>query len=418
MSLNDYATLDLTKKSALVKDLFDRIQGESEQANIVLTPVYGTDFTPPFLTQEMSAWFASCIQPYRSAALEEVHDEFKRQNCKFLELELDKIEHKKLGEIAGERALLRQNNEVEFLRNRFADLSGRYESLRLNNGRDALVWQPVWYWTVLFCFMLPEFLINWDSFLKIPGFTPAYATGLILVVAIAFGFSAHSIGRIIKQWKELFGGHVEFTERRKALRELIVGTLLFLIAVTAVGWGRWFFIQGAILEKTILRGGGLEFADLVQFVGAMLGNILVYLLGLLWSFVKHDSIPEFSEIRYELMKVQRKLIDAFNKYLTRRNQQHFQRAQKDKVQVQRVEENQKKIEGYQRARQQFARLKNKDSEVLALFKEYRNRLIGRLKSDSNRKSLQIDDVRAAEMETLQKLTPDQYASIPLEVRYI
>ena len=88
--------------------------------------------------------------------------------------------------------------------------------LRLNYGREALVWQPLWYWTVLSFFMLPEFLINWDSFLKIPGFTPAYATGLMLVVAIAFGFSAHSVGRIIKQWKELFGGHVEFTERRKA----------------------------------------------------------------------------------------------------------------------------------------------------------------------------------------------------------
>ena len=90
-------------------------------------------------------------------------------------------------------------------------------------------------------------------------------------------------------------------------------------------------------RKDNFAGGGLEFSDLVQFVGAMLGNILVYLLGLLWSFLKHESIPDFSELRYELTEVQQKIIAAFNKYLTRRNQQHLQRAQKDVTQAQRVE---------------------------------------------------------------------------------
>ena len=401
----------------MVKDLFERGSAESSQSTIVLTPVYSTDGTPAFLTQEMSAWFASWILPYRSGAIEDVNDEFKRRNLKLFEQETDNIEKKKLSAIANERALLNQNNEVQFLKTRFSELSARYDMLRLNYGREAQVWQPLWYWTMLSFFMLPEFLINWDSFLKIPGFTPAYATGLMLVVAIAFGFSAHSVGRIIKQWKELFGGHVEFTERRKARRELVVGVLLFILAITAVGWGRWFFIQGAILEKTILRGGGLEFSDMVQFVGAMLGNILVYLLGLLWSFVKHDSIPDFSELRYELSKVQQKLIAAFNKYLTRRNQQHLQKAQKDLTQAQRVEDSQKRREGYAEARQQFSRLKNKDSEVRALLMEYRNRLLTKLKSSQPQRSLQVEDVRVAEMETLIKLTPDQYASVPIELRY-
>ncbi len=418
MSLNDYVNLDLSKKSEAARDLLDRIGRETDQGTIVLTPVFSPDGTPSFLTQEMSAWYASVVQPYRSTAMQDVYDEFKRRNCRLFEHEADRIEQNKLKDIAGERAILRQNKDVEFLRNRFTELNDRYSALRLSYGREALAWRPFLYWTALCCFMLPEFLINWDSFLKIPGFTPAYATGLILVVAIAFGFSAHSLGRIIKQWKELFGGHVEFTERKKARRELIVGTLLFLISITAVGWGRWFFIQGAILEKTILRGGGLEFDDLVQFVGAMLGNILVYLLGLLWSFLKHDSIPEFSELRYELTKVQKKLIDAFNKYLTRRNQQHMQKADKDRGQLQRVEDAQKKQEGYAQARQYFARFKNKDAEVIALMKEYRNRLLAKVKSDPNPRFLQIDDVRATEMETLIRLSPDQYASIPLEVRYL
>jgi len=149
----------------------------------------------------------------------------------------------------------------------------------------------------------------------------------------------------------------------------------------------------------------------------MLGNILVYLLGLLWSFLKHESIPDFSELRYELTEVQQKIIAAFNKYLTRRNQQHLQRAQKDVTQAQRVEDSQRKREGYPQARQQFSRLKNKDSEVRALVMEYRNRLLTKIKSGELQTSFQVDDVRVAEMDILVKLTPDQYASVPIELRY-
>lgn len=418
MSLNAYSSIGLGKTSEASKDLFDRLSQEVDQSSLVLTPVHNTDGTPPFLTQEMAAWLARYIQPSRSSALQEVAEEFKKHNCKFLEQELELIEHKKLADISGERALLRQNKDVEFLRGHYIQLKMDYDTLRSNHGRDAKRWTPILYWVVLFCFMFPEFLINWDSFLKIPGFTPAYATGLILVVAIAFAFSAHSIGRIAKQWKDLFGGHVELTEKRKTRRELLVGILLFVLGLVAVGWGRWFFIQGAILEKTILRGGGLDFSDLLQFGGAMLGNLLVYLLGVLWSFMKHDAIPDFSELRYELTRTQNKLAAAFEKYLTRRNQQHFQRAQKDKAQAQRFEESQKKREGYVQARQAFTRLRNKDTEVLALLREYRNRLLAKLKADSTPKSLQIDDVRMAEFDTVVRLTPEQYASVPLEMGYV
>jgi hypothetical protein len=419
MSLQNYLQLDLAKKSDSYKDLFDRLSREADQTNIVLTPFHSTDEMPPFLTAEMSSWYASNIQALRAGAIQDVSTAFKSRKGTWFEQERDRIEYGKLTKISGEKDLLLQNKDVGYLRQRVEDLRSRYENLKLKYGRDALPWNPIWYWTILFFFMVPEVLINWDSFLKIPGFTEAYATGLILVVAIAFAFSAHSLGRIIKQAKELFGGHVELTEKRKAVRELIVGSLLFVLGIVAVGWGRWFFIQGAILEKTILRGGGLEFSDYLSFAGAMLGNIIVYLLGLLWSFVKHDPVPGFTELRYELQILQRRLLAAYDKYLTKRNQQHFQKAQRDQDQAARIEESQKnKMDSYQQARDQFASLKNKDSEVIALLREYRNRLIATLKRQSNPQSFQIHDVRVAELDTLVKISPDQYASIPIELRYV
>ena len=80
MSLEDFESLDLAKKSSAAKDLFDRVSIESGHSTIVLTSVYSTDSTPAFLTQEMSAWFHAYIMPYRSGAIEEVQDEFKRRN--------------------------------------------------------------------------------------------------------------------------------------------------------------------------------------------------------------------------------------------------------------------------------------------------------------------------------------------------
>ena len=119
MSLKDYESLDLTKKSDIVKDLFERVSAEGNQSTIVLTPVYWAEGTPAFLTQEMSVWFASWVLPYRSGAIEDVYDQFKRRNLKLFEQEADNIENKKLRAIANERALLNQNNQVQFLKTRF-----------------------------------------------------------------------------------------------------------------------------------------------------------------------------------------------------------------------------------------------------------------------------------------------------------
>jgi hypothetical protein len=419
MSLQNYLRIDLAKKSEVVKELFDGMPRETDQTNIVLTPLYSTDQIPSCLTPEMSNWYATHIHALRSSAVQEVATEFERRNGVWFERQRDRIEHDKLSKISGEKDLLLQNKEVGLLRQRVEDLKSRYENLKLKYGRDALPWNPIWYWTILFFFMVPEVLINWDSFLKIPGFTEAYATGLILVVGIAFAFSAHSLGRIIKQAKELFGGHVELTEKRKAVRETIVGSLLFLLGIVAVGWGRWFFIQGAILEKTILRGGGLEFSDYLSFAGAMLGNVIVYLLGLLWSFVKHDPVPGFLELRYDLQKSQQRLMAYYDKYLTKRNQQHFQKAQRDQEQAARVEDSlKKKMDGYQAARDQFGLLKAKDAEVIALFRDYKTRLVATLKKKPTPQTFQISDVAVPELDNVVTINPDGYASMPIELRYV
>jgi hypothetical protein len=425
MSVDKYASIDFGPSSPIAKNLFARLESELENEVIYLTPVFSRDGLPPFLTMEMSSWYQSCVKPLRGPALQAAIAIFQARNLPkgghglLLEHERDKIEQTKLQEIATERETFQQIKEVANVVSELADLREQYESLKAQNGRDALRWRPFSYWIIMFCFMLPEFLINWDSFLKIPGFTMAYASGLMLIVAIAFAFSAHSIGRIVKQWKELFGGYVGNTDKSKSRREFGVGLALFLLGVAAIGWGRWYFIQAALMEKSILQGGGLELSDYLQFAGAMLGNIIIYLLGVLWSFTRHDSVPGFSELRAALEKLEGRKLELFEKNLTRRNQQHIQRSQKDLERVARVEANQKQqLDGYQQARQLFGILKHADDLVLALLSEYRSRLVGQLKGRRGSVRFRVEDIRLADLDTQIMLTLDQYAATPLELRYV
>jgi hypothetical protein len=388
-------------------------------------PIYSADALPPFFTVEMNSWYLSFVRPHRNVELQAAISVF--ETCTLprggrgilFEHNRDSTELSKLHDIAAERETFKQVKEVQHVMSELEDVRTQYEALKAQNGRDAVKWRPVSYWIILFAFMLPEFLINWDSFLKIPSFTMAYASGLMLLVAIAFGYSAHTVGRIIKQWKELFGGYVGRTDKARSRRELAVGLTLFLLGIAAVAWGRWYFIQAAILEKEILRGGGLELSDYLQFIGAMLGNVIVYLLGFLWSFARHDSVPGFSELRARLDVLEARKLALFHQHLTSRNQQHIQQAQRKLESIIRVEVNQKaNLNGYAKAREQFGIIKQTDDRVIALLNDYRAKLIDKLKGRRSSVRFRLDDVRVAELDTMTTLTLDQYAATPLELRYV
>lgn len=423
MSLERYLALDVSRKSEAATDLFDGLGMEANHQVIALTPIL-TSGEPSFLTPTMAGWYSSVVQPLRGPALSEVTADFQSLSTAdgskgmLYESERDRLEHTKFREIAGEREAFFQNKEVSFVREEIAKKKTEYESLKAQNGREAIKRTAVFYAIVMACFMTPEFLINWDSSLKIPGFTPAYASGLVLIVAISFAFSAHSVGKIIKQRKELFGGHVGRMEKSKSRYELIFSLLLFFIGMAAVAWGRWFFIRDALLEKSILRGGGLDWTDFLQFGGAMLGNLMVWLLGVLWSVIKHDSVPGFSELREQLERLQMRQMALFETYLTRRNQQHIQNAHKQHERLNRAETAQKQnLEGYNVVRGDFAKLRQKDEQVLALFKEYRSRLISKLKSEKNPRYFLYDDVTKSDVDSHVRISPDQYGTLAIDLKY-
>lgn len=185
-----------------------------------------------------------------------------------------------------------------------------------------------------------------------------------------------------------------------------------------VFWGRYMLITDILREKAILKGEGFGSEEILLFGGAMLGNIGVWLAGMLWSFVKHDAVPNFSELQAEVEKLRAKMAQIYEKYLTSRTQRHILGAQKqidklflsDKAQLARAT-------GLQDARQLFNSIRHKDDEALALLDEYRSRLVSLVKTQGRDAIFLIDDISKADLNIRTELMPDEYGSASLQFRY-
>jgi hypothetical protein len=185
-----------------------------------------------------------------------------------------------------------------------------------------------------------------------------------------------------------------------------------------VVWGRYLLMSDIIREKTILRGQGLELEDILYTIGAILGNIGVWIAGMWWSYTKHDSVPNFSELRTEVEHLQSKMLRLYEKYLTSRNQRHILAGHRKTEQLQRVEQSQKiHLSGYRDARERFNRLLEKDHEVAALLGEYKSRLISKVNSKNPDAIFLIKDITKADIDDEHRYDADQFASAPLQLRY-
>jgi hypothetical protein len=311
--------------------LFARLDEEAERSILNLTPVYSTNGVPAFLTPGMDGWYRTYVQPVRGRAIEEVSGEFESQSNKksgkgfLFEKERDEIDQLTLHEIHKERETFMQRKDAAYVHDQLMEKQQAYDELRREQGRDAQKWTPIFYWTILFAWMVPEFLINWESFGKIPVLlnTPALVLGSVILVACFFAASSHILGTLWKQRQDKFGGGVSATERKKSRLELFLALFLFLLGMGIVVWGRYLLMSDAIREKSILRGNGLDIEDILYTVGAILGNIGVWVAGMWWSYTKHDSVPNFSELRTEVERLQVKMLRLYEKYLTSRNQRHI-----------------------------------------------------------------------------------------------
>lgn len=326
-----------------------------------------------------------------------------------------------LGKIATEHETLHMDKRPGDISAALKRVTADYEAIRSEVGRDAVNWNPFRYWAILILAMVPEFFINWDSFTRIPWFQgiPAFAFGSVVLVAMFFAYSSHIVGMILKQGQDWFGGKLAATEWTKSFITLVFAVTLFMLAFGMVTYGRKLLVDDLVSENELTSGAGMQTGQLIfLYLGALLGNVGVYLFGLIWSSTQHNSIRGFVELREERDRLQAKINSIYEKRLTPRTRRHIlaARAQKDQLQ-QRERQQATHLPGYSAAREMFSELNQVDQKVVGLLTEYKTKLIAEMRDMGSPGYFQFSDIMKADQYDLHRLEPDEYSAFPIELRY-
>jgi hypothetical protein len=424
--LEQYANLPLSRNSPAAADLSLALDSDAGQGQIAVTPLYSAHGTPPFLTTGMSGWYSRIVQPLRTAALAEVISEFGRRQTRtgmpgfLFESKRDTIELDMLKNIQGEHEVLNQDANVARRHEDLQKERRKYEAMKARHRRDALDWNPFTYWLLPCCAIITEYAINWESFFKIPYLqnTPAFVFGTVTLVAIVFVWSSHLVGILIKQGRERLGGQVPWTEKRSTIILLVLAIFAFALSMGLIVWGRVLLVDDIIRESRI-RTGETSGVDLLWlYGGAMLGNILVWILGVGWSIWKHDSVPDFVETRAKVLWLERWLDKQYKKYLQRRNRRHRLDAAKEQQHLNHEEMNQAEtLVGYHDARELFAKLRQKDQEVVGLLADYKSKLIAKVQNMQPAPMFVGKDVTKVDFDITRVMTVEEYAGLPIDLKY-
>ncbi len=417
-----YGNLNLDIGGPVARDLLEQIDEEAAYGDLRLTSSHNADIdNPANCTPKMSAWFQRNISALRRAAVADVRaafDKVKQERAAggfVYELERDKLEAEKFLNVRTERETFHARREVKQLIEDLGNAKDSYGRRVSEQGREAQRWEPLPYWLVLGIVGVIEYFINWEAFLRIPNFTPFFATGLVLLVALAFMWSSHIVGRIAKQGKELFGGYVGRTSRRSAALELALAITLFLLGIGAVAWGRWFFLSDVILRRHAL-GESSGWSDYWEFGGSVLGNLIVYFVGVVWAYWKHDSLPGFAELRRRVERLQSKHSTVFRKQLEDRTQRHILNERRKQEELNRREQEQRtQLRTYGDLRLNADFILQKDSQVVALLTEYRTRLIDAQRKSGRPGEFVRENLLLGSISTEERITGDTYLAEPIRL---
>jgi hypothetical protein len=374
----------------------------------------------------MAAWFNAQISTVRSGAIHEIVEGFHSQlipksriRGKLIEYERDKIDVQAFEKIAAERMIFEANTNITDIHRDILEQRKNYDDLVLAHG-EALKWRPWLYYSVLtFIIIFFEGLLNFESFLKIPGFSPALALGSFFAVSAAFACSAHLVGLIIKQWQYRLGRSVKALEKGKNKFLFWGAIVMFLLAFALVIYARWALLGDVILRKSQTTGEEIGSQEVLKFTGTLIGNFIVYLMGIMWSYGRHESIPKFSELRQTVENLEAQESDLIEKNLAAAFRELIAKAQDDKESLRKIDQAQaSQLPNYQLGRGAFNRLREQDSKVLALLEKYKSQLLDRMVGNDKSIQFSYSDVAKIAVDTQCEMSAEEFASRPAIMRYL
>lgn len=427
-ALDAYLKVDFSPNG----DAYARLLGDADAAaqqaisgegNVHLTPLTGE--TPAFLTPAMQRWYER-VNGDRRPALAAVKSLFGDERMErgargqLFEAEMDKaqdeylvlkrkfVEHHR----ADKKALYQQ---LDQLQENEQNARSAYEQMRAELGdREPKVLNRPLYIAGLLGITAAESLLNYESFAALKWTSPAIALGMTLLVAAAIAFSSHCHGTLLKQWEYYFGPHREDISRGRALRLFGLGTTAFTLGLAAVYYARDTYLADLIDVRTTI-GGEADTNPLWIIGGSLLGNVIVYVVGVMIAYFMHDSNPDYPEKKNELDKLETER-QGLQNTLSQQRQREFQRLgailDKNRARIKNVEEQQRRSPNYARNRQWFSELQRQDSVVQAALQDYRDHFVGSL----TRRGAAAFFYKNEEVEDV-AIPPATYQGLPVRMKY-
>jgi len=426
-ALQTYLDTDFATNGVVAKRLLDRLEEEAAKDEIVLSEIVGR--TPANLTSEMENWYQEAVAPNRGSALDAICQTYREQSelgkadGSLLQLRLGTLDEELL---ADKLKFYREHNErfrtrsdeIKETQNRLLEATHIYETKKAALGRDARITNPFLYYGGLFFVLFgSEALLNFESFEALPWATPAIALGATFLIGIAIGVASHLHGLLYKRFAYYFGPAEDDTKRGVAWRMFGIATTLVTAALGFVYYARSAYLiaytssVGDLAQETPGHG----FLWVVG--GSLLGNIIVYLAGVVWSFLMHDEDPEFPEQRLEVERLDKKLgmLKSGLEIARMRGLEQMSAANKKSVDAARRTNTVLMAQPrYRKAQEHLAKLVRQDDAVVAVLLAYRTRLTQRLAGKKVRFVAYADDPFARR----QIITPGDYERLPLKLKYL
>ncbi|MFN3398915.1 MAG: hypothetical protein ACK4Z4_01125 [Ferrovibrio sp.] len=418
-----YTTADLGLDSPAWKELEGAVQREAQSTHLPLTDQVGA--APPNLTPEMLAWFNVHVFANRKAALDEAAAGFdalsngNKAAGVFLERELDRIEDQRLTQKREALVTHKQKNAA-----RFSELAQareeentariRYQGLEQRHNRAPKL-PPWWYYPALILMLPAEGGINYETFMAVKWMTPAFALGTVVVLGFVLALSAHLYGTLLRQARILFDRTQDDVDRLVGWRMLSIGTLSLSVVLAVVWYARAAYFADTIRIAGVL--GGDAPSAMMTIGGSLLGNLAIWLGGVMLAFMLHDPDPHFPKSLLdwkEKSAAAKRLQEALEKPLQAAFDKIDAIAKRDREQAQNRHNAITHMQDYQKVRVLFNRICEQDAKTLGLLTRYRSQLV----NASRGKAINFEKSRDVGVEDAERLTAEQYAAVTLRLKYL
>jgi len=161
---------------------------------------------------------------------------------------------------------------------------------------------------------------------------------------------------------------------------------------------------------------GVSWTDYLGFGGSVLGNLIVYFVGVVWAYWKHDAIPGFAELRHRLGKLQGRQLVIFRRLLEDRTQRHILNEHRKQEELSRRDQEQRtQLRNYGQLRLNADFVFQKDAGVIALLTEYRSRLIDAQRKSERSCEFVRENLMLGNISTEERISGDAYMGEPIRL---